>query len=333
MNIKDNTHFIFVAISSKVPEPDNEKERFIKDIFHCVFILQQKGVDGGSISIISDWPSSDWEKHGFPPIHPIMPADAYKHIESIDTDNLIIVSSCHGGINGIGTVDGIKPNELITAIKTNQRISNCVVFFGQCYAGVFNYTNVSDENKKIVYIGATGMRSGLSTLMQWNITPTNPIKWSANISVYYMFEWIDNPVDVDNDGQYSVMDLYKYVSFKTNEKTELLEKVEEHRYLNKKIQLELVKCLNNAKPDLIKLLDSQALVALNNYIIPHQDCWILNAIPASSMYFEFSGLGKVTKTRLALKVITFIKKNFFHIYVQLRQIHRRLCNGSPFLNV
>ena len=162
-----------------------------------------------------------------------------------------------------------------------------MLFLGQCYAGIFNFTNVSDEEKRIIYIGATGMRSGLSASMKWNVNPTNSINWSANISVYYMFEWIDNPVDVDNDGQYSVMDLYKYVSFKTNEKTEMVEKIEEHRYLNKKIQVEIDKRIHSGKPDLIKTLDSEALDALYRYIIPHQDCWILNAIPASSMYFVY----------------------------------------------
>ena len=57
--------------------------------------------------------------------------------------------------------------------------------------------------------------------------------------------------------------------------------------LNKKIQVEIDKRIHSGKPDLIKTLDSEALDALYRYIIPHQDCWILNAIPASSMYFVY----------------------------------------------
>ena len=45
MRLKENSHFVFVAISGQNPENPNDKERFINDIFHGVYILQKLGVE------------------------------------------------------------------------------------------------------------------------------------------------------------------------------------------------------------------------------------------------------------------------------------------------
>lgn len=287
MQVKDKSRFIFIAISSGSSESTVDIERFIKDVFHCVYILQKIGVKGDNITIISDWEETEWISNGFDSFSPIPPSELYDIIQSVEIENLFIITCCHGGLNGIGGPNCIKPNELISSIKQNGHIQNCLVFFGQCYAGVFNYTNVNDENKKIVYIGATGMRSGISSFTKWDISPTNPLQWIANISVFYMFEWFENPVDVDNDGNYSIMDLYKYVSYQTNRKTEDIEKEQTNSFVKTKIDLELLKIRVKDTATMLPLLDAHANFAKSRYLIPHQDCWILNAIPASSMFFEF----------------------------------------------
>lgn len=287
MQVKDKSHFIFIAISSSPSESTDDKERFIKDVFHCAYVLQKIGVKGENISIVSDWDPTEWISNGFYPFNPIPPSDLYGIIQSVAIENLFIITCCHGGLNGIGGPSCIRPNDLITSIKQNGHIQNCLVFFGQCYAGVFNYTNVSDEDKKIVYIGVTGMRSGISSFTKWDISPTKPLQWIANISVFYMFEWFENPVDVDNDGNYSIMDLFKYVSYQTNRKTEDIEKEQTNSFVKTQIDLELLKLEAKEHKTLLSLLDARANIAKMRYIVPHQDCWILNAIPASSMYFEF----------------------------------------------
>ena len=131
------------------------------------------------------------------------------------------------------------------------------------------------------------MRSGISSFTKWDISPTNPLQWIANISVFYMFEWFENPVDVDNDGNYSIMDLYKYVSYQTNRKTENIEKEQTNSFVKTKIDLELLKIRVKDTATMLPLLDAHANLAKSRYLIPHQDCWILNAIPASSLFFEF----------------------------------------------
>ena len=131
------------------------------------------------------------------------------------------------------------------------------------------------------------MRSGISSNTKWEISPTQSLQWIANISVFYMFEWLENPIDVDNDGNFSIMDLYKYVSYQTNIKTEVIEKEQTNCFIKTQIDLELLKIRTKNKETLLPLLDAHANIAKSRYIIPHQDCWILNAIPASSMHFEF----------------------------------------------
>lgn len=287
MQVREKTHFIFIAISSNPSENPDDKERFIKDVYHCVFVLLKIGINGDDITIISDWDSADWNSNGFNALNPIPPSELSRIIQSVDNENLFIITSCHGGLNGIGGSVCIRPNELISSIKQNEHIQNCLVFFGQCYAGVFNYTNVSDENKNIVYIGATGMRSGISSYTKWDISSTSSLQWIANISVFWMFEWMANPVDVDSDGNYSIMDLYKFVSFQTNRITEYIEKEQTISFIKTKIDLEFEKKSVSDQKALLSQLDAQANIAKSNYLIPHQDCWILNAIPASKMYFEF----------------------------------------------
>lgn len=287
MQIIDKSHFVFIAISSVLNENSDDKERFIKDIFHSIYVLQQIGVQGQNITIVSDWESKEWEANGFSPINPVAPKELYETIKSIKSENLFIISCCHGSIYGIGGIDSIRPDDLISSIKSNSTMKNCVVFLGQCYAGVFNYTNVTSEGQNIVYIGATGMRTGISSSTTWKITPTSALNWIANISVFYMFEWLSKPVDVDNDGHYSVIDLYKYVSYHTNSKTEQIEKEETRRFLQSQIKLELSKLVNGNKDSLLASLEAAADKAMMRYIVPHQDCWILNAIPALNMYFEF----------------------------------------------
>jgi len=101
MKIKNNSHFVFVAISSQQNENPQDKERFIKDIFHCIYILQSIGIEGSNISIVSDWAEPDWTAQGFNPLRPIAPQDACSYIQALVCENLFVISSCHGGLHGI----------------------------------------------------------------------------------------------------------------------------------------------------------------------------------------------------------------------------------------
>ena len=214
-------------------------------------------------------------------------ADVYGCIKNVESENLFIISSCHGSLHGIDAKEVICPHQFTEAIKQNAHIINCVCLFGQCYAGIFNHLNLKCPNKNIVYIGATEMRAGLSTFQSWKINESNSWEWCANIFVYHLASWLDAPIDVDNDGHYTITDMYKYVCYMTNKQTEDVEKEEAKKYLDERIKAEIGKVLPaeaDAKP-VIEKLDEEAVKVLD-YTIPHQDCWISNAECAINMVIE-----------------------------------------------
>lgn len=285
MKLTEHTKFLFIAISSKQNEEVKDIDRFSTDLFHVIRVLESKGVDKANMEIVSDWDDANWANHNLGDINRILPNDACAHIQNIDCENLFIIVSCHGGPKGIGVNGLIRPHNLISAIKGNANIVNCISILGQCYAGVFNYTNVADQNKKIIYIGATGLRSGFSILRTWNQPPA--VSWSANVLVYYLAEWLENPEDVDNDGVFSVMDMYKYATCYTNLLTNKAEIDLTSKYIEEKIRIEYSKQQNGGVLDKQLQLDHDANEELLAYIFLHQECWILNAVPASSLTIEF----------------------------------------------
>lgn len=287
MKLTENTKFLFIAISSRQNELQSDIDRFTTDILVVVQVLEKKGVDRNDIVIVSDWKDSDWNNQNLGDLNRIAPQDAYNHIQNIDCENLLIISSCHGGLDGIGENGIIRPHNLIEAIKGNVHLQNCVALFGQCHAGVFHYSNLVAPPKNIVYIGAAGLRSGISAGMHFTSPPDIDVSWTANVFICFLAKWFETPKDVDNDGNYSVMDLHKSVSYQTNEVTELIEKSYRKQYLETKVKIEYKKQHINGPLDLQTQLEEQANEKLLDFIYLHQDCWILNAVAASSMYIEF----------------------------------------------
>lgn len=287
MKLKERTKFLFIAISSQKNESQTDIDRFSTDIFHVAHVLECKGVDRANMEIVSDWDDANWTKYDLGDINRVLPNEAYAHIRDIDCENLFIVISCHGGLKGIGENGVIRPHNFLEAIKDNNTLQTCIALFGQCHAGAFHYSNVSDPKKRIVYIGATGLRSGASTGMKYVSPPNINITWSANVLAYWFAQWFEDPVDVDNDGQYSIMDLYKYVTEYTNLVTNKLEKDITSKYIEEKIKLEYTKQQNGGILTQQQQLAQDANEELLSLIFMHQECWILNAAVASSMLIEF----------------------------------------------
>lgn len=282
MKIAENTKFIYIMTSSKELEP-----RFIVDIARCAILNTVKGVPYSSQVIVTDMPKDDLitKQKFFSNFDIVNSVSVYDTIRNIECDNLFIITSCHGHLFGIDAKEIIRPYDFTEAIKQNPHITNCVVLFGQCYAGIFNHLDLSCDNKDIVYIGAAEMRAGLSTPLSWTIND-NTWQWSANIFLYYLATWLYAPVDVDNDERFTIVDLFKYVSYHINIKTESVEKEEAKKYWNETIKTEIGKIKPTAGSSTeIEELDKEATEELD-YIIPHQDCWILNAEDALSITIE-----------------------------------------------
>ena len=154
------------------------------------------------------------------------------------------------------------------------------MFFGQCYAGIYNWVDVRQEEKNIIYIGATGFDSSLSYGL-------SGIQWSANISLIAFFNWLSDPKDIDGDGVLTVMDLYKYIAVFTNNVTDDIEKQQTSKLVDAKVDLRLAMKERGGSTDSRTKLEQEAIEALENFIIPHQDPWLLNAFSAQQVQFEY----------------------------------------------
>ena len=141
--ITENTRFVFVITSQNTLE-----DRFVDDIKNCgLDFLKKIGYPDDKITIVSDTPSDELQsRNGLS--SSLVFLDSSKmlnYIETIDCDNLIIVSSCHGSIDGIDSKTSIKPYPFISALNNNPKATTILVLFGQCFSGIFNYASSSKQ--------------------------------------------------------------------------------------------------------------------------------------------------------------------------------------------
>lgn len=277
MNICTNTKFLFILTSS-----DKIEDRFLYDAEICIHTIHGKGVQLNDIIIATDSDNS-MILAKCPSMRGaifVSSQQLLEEIHSIECENLIILTDCHGSIYGIDAKSPIKPYPFTEAIKNNKVAKNVVVFFGQCYAGIYNWVDVRQEEKNIIYIGATGFDSSLSYGL-------SGIQWSANISLIAFFNWLSDPKDIDGDGVLTIMDLYKYIAVFTNNVTDDIEKQQTSKLVDAKVDLRLAMKERGGSTDSRTKLEQEAIEALENFIIPHQDPWLLNAFSAQQVQFEY----------------------------------------------
>lgn len=282
MLISSDTKFLYIVTSGGKVEP-----RFIQDVAHCALLLSfNKRVPHENQVIVTDISKEELTEifPYFQDFEVIGSSDIYDCMKNLEYENLFIISSCHGNLLGIDAKEPIRPHQFTEAIKQNPHIKNCVALFGQCYAGIFNHLDLRCENKNIVYIGATEMRTGLSIFQSWKLNDSNTWKWFANIFIFHLATWLNNPIDVDNDGHCSIIDMYKYICYMTNMQTEDVEKSEVNKFMNEKIKTEIRRIDTGSKEEIDEL--GKEAVKEIDYIIPHQDCWIFNAECAINMTIE-----------------------------------------------
>lgn len=278
MKISEGSKFIFIATSH-----DHIEDRFLYDINYGIGILKSRGVTDKNITVITDLVIGTWvEKYNnMATVKFRESAELNYVIENSECDNLFIVSSCHGSMEGIDSKTPIKPFYLNQAIKKNKYAKNILVFLGQCYAGIFNFMDVRDDEKNIVYIGATDINTSLSSML-------NGCGWVANISVMALFKWLENPRDVDGDGIFSITDLYKFVSCFTNNVTNQIEKMQTSRLIDASVSLRLEKMRLSGQGNtyMSQIVEEAIETTIKKYNVPHQNTWMLNAIAAGNMNFE-----------------------------------------------
>ena len=178
MKISEGSKFIFIATSS-----GHLEDRFLYDVNYGVTILKNQGVADEDITVVTDAAKETLVAKCINMSNVLFSASSsFEYvIENADCENLFVISCCHGSISGIDSITPIKPFSLNQALKNNKYAKNILVFLGQCYAGIFNFLDVRDKSKNIVYIGATDIDASLSYML-------NGFRWVANISVVALFQ-------------------------------------------------------------------------------------------------------------------------------------------------
>lgn len=145
-----NSCWIFVSGSTE--------DRHLYDIVIGIDCLRKKGVADDNIFVFTDHP----EKHVHLPLYNVTKnvyttADLKTTLPQIKGFEVAVtVVGGHGSPSGI-TVQGanITPQELIDSIRSIPGIKAGVAILGQCYAGLFNFTNAGSGDPQLVVIGST----------------------------------------------------------------------------------------------------------------------------------------------------------------------------------
>lgn len=220
-------------------------------------------------------------------------ADFFKELASNTHENLVMFVTGHGSLTGIDAPTPIKPHALIRAIKGAPNLKQAVIYLGSCYAGIFNYIGAGkkpdkDKEPDVILIGATNLNLSLSSETKETFH-VGEIPWLANLFLLYVFKWISAPQDVDGDGLFTVIDSYKYAGVSASDSTKKAKAglFSELIYLHG--HWHDAKNVHAAGPTQQTQLALDAVLNQYNNKLSlhhvHQECWILNAIPAQSIEF------------------------------------------------
>lgn len=278
----------------------DSEDRHILDLAFGLQCLEATGIKQGDIAIYIDGTDrsriAQWMENGSKNSYIIKTSQDFFVDQASNThENLVMFVTGHGGISGISAPISITPFALSRAIKKTPNIKNAILYLGQCYAGIFNYIGAGRKvstdaasDPDLIIMGATNLHESLSLATKENLL-NGPVPWMANVFLLHVFKWISNPVDVDGDGKFTVMDSYKYAGAMSN----LANK--EMKIQNFVTSVELHEKWNVAKhthtqnPTPITQLQFSAVgqqyANLLNVHHVHQESWILNAIPAQSIQF------------------------------------------------
>ncbi|HGM6757017.1 TPA: hypothetical protein ACKQB7_002758 [Serratia marcescens] len=285
---------LFLSSSNTAPE-----FRHVVDLVFGLMCLERSGVRPQDIFIYIDGPTELLEK-----VFSLGTINQYKIKSSEDFfddstqnvyENLVMFITGHGSPNGIDAVEDITPNRLVSTLKNIPGLNNAIVYLGQCFAGLFNYVNAAKgkEGVDIIFIGATNLHESLSHPTSEDFI-SGPFPWPANLFLLHVFKWISSPTDVDGDGRVTVMDSYKYAGvhanmhnkqFKTQSFIDMLDQHQAYKVLHERVQaptgdpsIDMDNQLN------LEAAHSKYQNSLSAHYV-HQECWILNSIPAQRIEF------------------------------------------------
>lgn len=248
------------------------ENRFVLDAINASKVLQSIGCSENNIFYFSDYQQA---AKSFLEANNCSSGQLYP-LNQIKTKMLSFensafvgcVVSSHGDIGGIENI--VKPAELIQGINSIKGVTDGMLLLGQCYSGIFNCPKESG----ICVMGASNFYPSLSMQLP-------EISWSANVFVYYFFEWMKNPLDVDGDGEYSIADAYKYASYNTNNVI-YNSKIEKSKTFKKWCLDEYAK-IDGVVPSMETMAITQQLNLNLQIYHNHQEPWIANSDAANRL--------------------------------------------------
>lgn len=285
------TLWIFLLPSSKEAE-----ERHIYDIAYGTGCLLSLGIKTDDIYVFIDNIAIDKAQGCFErlsltfPKHIYTTNDLSSLLEHNVHKNAVVFVTGHGSPNGLDAPHPMQPYNIYRIFHMAKNMEQAVFFFGQCYAGIFNYMPISAHLglsdaycKRITAIGATGLFSSISSTVI-----IGKAKWNANIFLMAIYTWLLKQYDIDGDGKPSVMDAFKFASIETNERlreiklSETMQSIIEQATLQQSL-VELKTTGGKASDD--KMLEIQALCKRLEIRYIEQTPWVLNAQVAMSTVF------------------------------------------------
>lgn len=294
--ISDKTKWILFLPSQNDPD-----ERHISDLAFGVYCLEGKGINPNNIEIYIDGNNKN-------NIHRLISVGTNQQYTIKDTsaffsdcdqnqhENMVMFITGHGSMNGLDSNPLITPYQLLNRIKTTPNLNQSIVYMGQCYAGVFNYlaagrqrTSTGNRDPQVIFMGATNLHESISSSTTENFYG-NEYTWVANLFLLNTFRWISNPVDIDGDGRNTIIDSYKFAGTSSNQMNmsikiqSFVDSVFLHSQWNSAKEEYEADNQNQAKLLKFRACEQQYLSALNlNFV--HQECWILNSVPAQEIEF------------------------------------------------
>ena len=294
MSLKDTkTKWVLFLATSEV----NPDDRHVYDLSFGVFCLESSGVSPEDIHVYIDGADRD-EIHRYLSVgtnnnYEIKNTNIFFEENNEEYENLVMFITGHGNIDGIDAVEPIRPYKLLNYLKTQTSLNNAIVYLGQCDAGVFNYVNAfkKDDEPNIVLIGATNLHASISSSTTESLLDgKDGFSWTANLFLLHVFKWFSEPKDVDGDGKFTIMDSYKYAGVLSNilnKHNKVLSFPNTMSHHAEFIQFQKEYNESPTPQNLVKLKATSELYYKQlDLTYTHQECWILNSVPAQYIDFQ-----------------------------------------------
>lgn len=287
--ISKNTRWMFILPSAKSVKTE---ERHIQDIAFGIKCLLKKGIDFSNIDVFIDNNVKFVTEYCFSSFSVPMPETIYETsqlktvLNQNKKHNAVVFVTGHGLPQGMFYDVPIKPYSFYDVFQTAPNLKRTVFYFGQCYAGIFNYMPLSTHlnhteklKNNMVAVGATGLFPSYSHLTEIS----QDVSWTGNLFLVNVFRWILQNDDIDGDKKFSVMDSFKYASIKTNEA--ILEMKKENTFLSMVKIEELFEKIKTQKASLATEIEIETIDNQLSVMNAVQEPWILNAQIAMNTEF------------------------------------------------